>query len=68
MAPPARYGVIFGLIGIGNSLGAASGPLLSGALYDWTGSYLVVYLAATALLLVAVAALALFCVLAPQPA
>ncbi|HSE95575.1 MAG TPA: MFS transporter, partial [Methylomirabilota bacterium] len=63
MAPPARYGLIFGLIGIGNNLGGAAGPLLSGALYDWTRSYLVIYLAATAILLVAIATLALFCLL-----
>jgi predicted MFS family arabinose efflux permease len=63
IAPPALYGVIFGLIGIGNSLGAALGPLLSGALYDWTGSYVGIYAAATTILLAGVASLAAFCVL-----
>ena len=63
IASPAHYGVVFGLIGVGNSLGAAAGPLLSGAIYDWTGSYLVIYLCATGVLLVGLAALAVFCFL-----
>ena len=63
IAPPRHYGVIFGLIGIGNSLGAAAGPLLSGALYDWTGSYLVIYLCATGLLLLGIMGLAVFCLI-----
>ena len=37
ITPPAHYGVIFGILGIGNNLGAAAGPWLSGALYDRTG-------------------------------
>ena len=37
-----------GSLGIGNSLGSALGPLLAGALHDWTGSYLVIYLSAIA--------------------
>jgi len=60
VTPPAHYGVVFGLIGIGNNLGAAVGPALSGALHDWTGSYLVVYLAAAGVLLVGLVALAWF--------
>jgi MFS family permease len=60
IAPPRHYGLIFGLLGVGNSLGAAAGPLLSGAIYDWTGSYRAIYLTATAILLVGIAALALF--------
>ena len=68
IAPPARYGLIFGLLGIGNSLGAAAGPLLSGAIYDWTGSYRAIYLVATAILLVGLAALALFDRLTRAPA
>jgi predicted MFS family arabinose efflux permease len=63
IAPPAHYGVIFGLIGIGNSLGAAVGPVLSGAIYDWTGSYLALYLSATAVLGVGLGTLALYCLL-----
>lgn len=61
ITPPAHYGVVFGLLSVGNSLGAAVGPPLSGALYDLTGSYLAVYLVAAALLLVGLAGLAVFC-------
>ena len=61
IAPPAQYGVVFGLLGIGNSLGSALGPALAGALHDWTGSYLVIYLVAIGLTGVAVAALAALC-------
>jgi MFS family permease len=64
IAPPAHYGVIFGLLGIGNSLGSALGPLLAGALHDWTGSYVVIYASAIGLVGVAAAALATFCVTA----
>jgi predicted MFS family arabinose efflux permease len=65
IAPPARYGVVFGLLGIGNSLGSAFGPFLAGALHDWTGSYVLIYATAIGLLAVAVAALALFGLTAP---
>jgi MFS family permease len=65
IAPPAHYGVVFGLLGIGNSLGSALGPLLAGALHDWTGSYLLIYGSAIGLVGIAVAALAAFCVIAP---
>lgn len=34
-----RYGQIFGGFGVVISLGAAVGPWLTGALWDWTGSY-----------------------------
>lgn len=61
IAPPTRYGMIFGLLSIGNNLGAAAGPLLSGAIYDRTGSYLVIYVVASVLLLVGLAALVAFC-------
>jgi predicted MFS family arabinose efflux permease len=64
IAPPAHYGVVFGLLGIGNSLGSALGPLLAGALHDWTGSYLVIYASAIGVVGVAVAALAMFCIVA----
>jgi predicted MFS family arabinose efflux permease len=61
LAPPAHYGVIFGLLGIGNSLGAATGPWLSGLLFDRTGSYLVIYLCALATALTGLLALTVFC-------
>lgn len=61
IAPRAQYGLIFGYLSIGNNLGAAVGPLLSGALYDRTGSYLAIYLVAAGLLVTALAALAVFC-------
>jgi predicted MFS family arabinose efflux permease len=44
IAGPRNYGPVFGLIGIGNSLGAAAGPWLSGAIFDRTHSYLTLYL------------------------
>jgi MFS family permease len=65
ITPLARYGVVFGLLGIGNSLGSALGPFLAGALHDWTGSYVLIYTVAIGLLVVTVAALALFCLTAP---
>jgi predicted MFS family arabinose efflux permease len=60
IAPRARYGPIFGLLGIGNSLGAGLGPVLSGAIYDRTHSYAAIYLTAMALLFAGLAALLLF--------
>jgi MFS family permease len=60
IAPRAHYGPIFGLLGIGNSLGAGLGPVLSGAIYDRTHSYSAIYLTATGLLLVGLAALVTF--------
>jgi len=60
ITPPAHYGVIFGILGIGNNLGAAAGPWLSGVIYDRTGSYLVIYLWAAAVGLVGLATLAAF--------
>lgn len=68
IAPPAHYGVIFGLLGIGNNLGAALGPWLSGMLFDRTGSYLVVYLWAAAIALTGLTALTVFCLVTrPSP-
>jgi predicted MFS family arabinose efflux permease len=61
IAPPAQYGVIFGLLGIGNNLGAALGPWLSGMLFDRTGSYLVIYLWASGIALTGLTALSVFC-------
>lgn len=60
IAPPAHFGVIFGLLGIGNNLGAALGPWLSGVLFDRTGSYLVIYLCAFGFALTGLAALTIF--------
>jgi cyanate permease len=37
----ANYGAIRGLALSGQVLAQATGPLLSGALYDWTGTYTV---------------------------
>lgn len=60
IAPRAHYGPIFGLLGIGNSLGAGLGPILSGAIYDRTHSYVAIYVTGTVLLLVGLAALLAF--------
>jgi predicted MFS family arabinose efflux permease len=43
IAGPRNYGPVFGLIGIGNSLGGAAGPWLSGAIFDRTHSYVGLY-------------------------
>jgi predicted MFS family arabinose efflux permease len=67
IAPPAHYGFIFGLLGIGNNLGAALGPWLSGALFDRTGSYLVIYLCAFGIALTGLAALTVFTVSTRSP-
>ncbi len=67
LAPPAHYGVIFGLLGIGNNLGAATGPWLSGFLFDRTGSYLVIYLCAIAIALIGLASLTIFCFATRSP-
>ena len=67
LAPPAHYGVIFGLLGIGNNLGAATGPWLSGLLYDRTNSYLVIYLWAIAIALTGLASLTVFCLATRSP-
>jgi MFS family permease len=60
IASPAVYGTVFGLLSIGNSLGAASGPWLSGRIYDVTGSYLAIYVAAFGLAALGLTALAVF--------
>ncbi len=67
IAPPAHYGVIFGLLGIGNNLGAAVGPWLSGLIFDRTASYLVIYLSAMAIAVTGLLALTVFC-LTTRPA
>lgn len=60
IAPRAHYGPIFGLLGIGNSVGAGLGPILSGAIYDRTHSYTAIYVTATGLLLAGLTALIAF--------
>jgi predicted MFS family arabinose efflux permease len=60
IAPPGKFGTVFGWLSVGNSLGAATGPLLSGALYDLTTSYLVIYLTAATLVTIATLSLAIF--------
>ncbi|HEU5193852.1 MAG TPA: MFS transporter [Methylomirabilota bacterium] len=60
LAPPSKFGSVFGWLALGNSLGAGLGPFVSGALYDATGSYLVIYVSALGLVAVAITALALF--------
>jgi predicted MFS family arabinose efflux permease len=60
IAPPGKFGTVFGWLTVGNSLGAATGPLVSGALYDLTGSYLPIYVAAVALVSIAITALVVF--------
>jgi predicted MFS family arabinose efflux permease len=60
IAPRAHYGPIFGLLGIGNSVGAGLGPILSGAIYDRTHSYTAIYTTATGILLVGLTSLIAF--------
>ena len=60
IASPAVYGTVFGLLSIGNSLGAATGPWLSGRIYDVTGSYLAIYLTAFGLAALGLTALTVF--------
>jgi predicted MFS family arabinose efflux permease len=60
IAGPRNYGPVFGLIGIGNSLGAATGPWLSGAIFDRTHSYLALYLATLGFATAGLVALAIF--------
>jgi len=38
------HGIIFGVIGIGVGIGAATGPLLTGYLFDITNSYQMAFL------------------------
>ena len=62
LAPASRFGVVFGALAIGNSLGAALGPFLSGAIYDVTESYLAIYTVAVVLVTAGLAALLSFLV------
>ena len=60
LAPASRFGAVFGALTIGNSLGAALGPFLSGAIYDVTHSYLAIYTVAVLLVAAGLAALLTF--------
>jgi len=60
IAPPSRFGRVFGWLAMGNSLGSGLGPLVSGSLYDTTHSYTVIYATALALVAVAIGALGVF--------
>jgi predicted MFS family arabinose efflux permease len=68
IAGPRNYGPVFGLIGIGNGLGAAAGPWLSGAIFDHTRSYLALYLATLGFAAAGLAALAVFLLTSRQHA
>lgn len=65
VAPPAKFGSVFGWLAVGNSLGAALGPVAAGVIYDASHSYLAIYLVAAALVVTALAALAVFVQTAP---
>jgi nitrate/nitrite transporter NarK len=68
IAPPAKFGTVFGWLSVGNSLGAGTGPLVSGVLYDLTASYIPIYATAALLLATALASLTLFVrATAPSP-
>jgi MFS family permease len=64
---PRTFGPVFGLLGIGNSLGAAAGPWLSGAIFDRTHSYLALYFATLAFAVTGLVALVVFLFTARQP-
>ncbi len=65
IAPPSKFGSVFGWLAVGNSLGAALGPLAAGAIYDASHSYLAIYLVAVGLVVIALASLAVFVRTAP---
>jgi MFS family permease len=65
IAPPSKFGSVFGWLAVGNSLGAALGPLAAGAIYDASHSYLAIYLVAAGLVVTALASLAVFVRTAP---
>ena len=65
---PRSYGPIFGLLGIGNSLGSATGPWLSGAIFDRTHSYTALYLTTLLVAAAGLGALVIFLLTARQPA
>ena len=48
----SSHGLIFGVIGIGFTLGAATGPLLTGYIFDVTGNYELAFLVCAAICIV----------------
>jgi MFS family permease len=68
ISPPGRYGSIFGLLAIGNSLGSALGPFVSGTMYDVSGAYLPIFVTAAGVILLAMTALGVFLRTARRPA
>jgi predicted MFS family arabinose efflux permease len=66
IASASAFGTIFGLLAIGNNLGAAAGPLLSGLIYDTTQSYRAIYLTAVGFVTIALLALVVFVRTAPR--
>jgi predicted MFS family arabinose efflux permease len=66
IAGPRNYAPVFGLLGIGNSLGAATGPWLSGAIFDHTHSYVALYVATLGFATAGLAALVVFLFAAPR--
>ncbi len=48
-----NFGAVYGVIFAGNCLGSATGPLLAGLVFDFTGSYMVAFAAAGLSVLVA---------------
>src|SRR5262249_48103212 len=65
-AGPRTTGAVSGLIGLGNSLGSAAGPWLSGVIFDRPNSSLALYLAAFGFGAIGLAALGFF-LLASRP-
>jgi MFS family permease len=65
LTTPATYGRVFGCLVFIQGVGAGAGPFISGGLYDLTGSYLAVDLAAVAILVLALASLTAFVVTVP---
>nr|BBH87448.1 putative MFS-type transporter YbfB [Thermosporothrix sp. COM3] len=51
--PSGAAGFVFGLLSLFHQLGSALGAYLPGLLYDWTGSYILVFSGAIALLVLA---------------
>ena len=68
IASASAFGTIFGVLAIGNNLGAAAGPFLSGLIYDATQSYRAIYVSAVGFVALAIAALVVFVRTTPLPA
>ena len=52
-----HFGTIFGTLNLGGNAGAACGPWVAGAIYDWTGSYTAAFWIAIGATLVSMAAI-----------